>query len=442
MVSIFNYRAYKDRMGKRYAFYLKHFVASRTLSHESLKHIQETEYKEFVKFAMEHSSFYKSRFSEVRSPENLSAIKSLPILDKETLRKNIEDIRTVAKEDAVISKTGGTTGASLEVYFTKDDMQKRFGMLDAFRNNYGYVLGKKTAWFSGKAILSKGDISKKRFWKTDYIHKVRYYSTFHIQQLNVESYIKNLIEFMPEYIVGFPSSLVDLAAYGLENNITFPSHCVKAIFPTAERVDDHTKKVLERFFRTEVYDQYASSEGAPFIIECQNRNLHIEMQSGIFEVLDEQNNDAKKGRLVLTSFTTHGTPLIRYDIGDELVLSDETCDCGNNNPLVAKILGRTSDFIFSAEIGKINLGNISNALKDVSGVKQFQVIQDSLDALQIKIVIDQAKFSKADRKQFIQNMRDRVGNKMHIDIEEVLDIPRETSGKFRLLKNNIKHLVP
>ena len=36
-----------------------------------------------------------------------------------------------------------------------------------------------------------------------------------------------------------------------------------------------------------MYNQYASSEGAPFIIECKEGNLHLELQSGVFEVLDE-----------------------------------------------------------------------------------------------------------------------------------------------------------
>jgi phenylacetate-CoA ligase len=428
-------------MGKKYAFYFEHLVKSRSLPFEDLKSKQVSEYENFVKFAIENSAFYKMKYAHIDAPWKLDNIKNLPILDKETLRQNIDDIRTIPQEEAVISKTGGTTGVSLKVYFTKDDTQKRFGMLDAFRNDFGYTLGKKTAWFSGKAILGKKDIARNRFWKMDYIHKVRYYSTFHIQRKNATAYIENLIKFRPEYIVGFPSCLLDIANYGLEHDIAFPADCVKAIFPTAEQVDINTKNVLERFFKTSVYDQYASSEGAPFIIECKNRKLHLEMQSGVFEVLDADNNEAKQGRLIMTSFTTHGTPLIRYDIGDELLLSDETCNCGNENPLVAQILGRTNDFIFSKEIGKINLGNISNALKDVTGVRQFQVVQDSLDAIKIKIVIDEVKFLERDRVQFIRNIRDRVGDKMHIDLEEVSEIARESSGKFRILKNNIKHLI-
>ena len=40
--------------------------------------------------------------------------------------------------------------------------------LDNFRSKYGYKLGARTAWFSGKDILNINDVRKLRFWKTDY----------------------------------------------------------------------------------------------------------------------------------------------------------------------------------------------------------------------------------------------------------------------------------
>jgi phenylacetate-CoA ligase len=165
------------------------------------------------------------------------------------------------------------------------------------------------------------------------------------------------------------------------------------------------------------------------------------MQSGVFEVLDNNDQPAKEGRLVVTSFTTQGTPLIRYDIEDRIELSDEICDCGNNNPMVKQILGRIDDYVFSKETGKINLGNVSNTLKDVKGIVKFQAIQESLESIVLKIVIDNDVFSQKDKKQFLMNWKDRVGNSIKLDLEFVDDIPVEKSGKFRMVKNNIKHLI-
>ena len=157
------------------------------------------------------------------------------------------------------SKTGGTTGKSLEILFTQDNMQERFAMLDDFRSRIGYELGKKTAWFSGKALLTDRDVKRNRFWKNDYWHRVRYYSTFHVHNKYLKYYVEDLIKFKPEFFVGFPSSILEIAKFGIANNYDFPANTVKAIFPTAETITPEMREVIERFFKTKMYNQYASS---------------------------------------------------------------------------------------------------------------------------------------------------------------------------------------
>ena len=438
LISLFNYLAYKDRYGKGYANYRAVFLQNRTLSLEDLKKNQK---ERFAKFLAQSKT--KSQFYNHYPLLDIEDIASLPILNKEDLRKEIKQVYTITKKEGIISKTGGTTGKSLEVLFTKDNMQERFAMLDDFRARFGYGLGKRTAWFSGKNLLTSSDLKKNRFWKTDLLYNVRYYSTFHIKEEYLKFYVEDLIKFSPEFLVGFPSSLLEIAKYGLRNNYDFPGNTIKAVFPTAETITQEMREVIGKFFKTKLINQYASSEGAPIILECKNGNLQLELQSGIFEVLDQDNKPAQSGRLILTSFTTEGTPLIRYDIGDSITLEDQQkkCDCGNQNPLVKEILGRIDDFIYSPENGKINLGNVSNTLKDTKGIVKFQVVQNHLDKIEILVIKDDACFSKKIEDVFIKNWRDRLGQSVEIIITYVDSITVEKSGKFRMVKNNIKHLI-
>ena len=417
------------------------FKKNRTLTLAELREIQKNKYAAFIKHARESSSYFESTIPRGERSLKLEHISDLPILSKEDIRRNLDQIYTISKNQAVISKTGGTTGKALEVFFTHTDFQERFAMLDNFRANFGYELGKKTAWFSGKNIITSRDIKKNRFWKKDYIYNVKYYSTFHIKTDYLKFYIEDLIRFEPEYLVGFPSNILEIAKYGLKNNVTFPKEMLKAIFPTAESVTSDSREIIETYFNCGLYDQYASSEGAPFILECVNNKLHLELQSGVFEVLGPNHEPAKIGKLVVTSFTTHGTPLIRYDIGDSIELSDGACDCGNQNPLVKQILGRVDDYIYSPETGKINLGNISNTLKDTKGIIKFQVTQNDLNHILIKLIIDTSSYDEKSRVKFEKNWRDRLGYTMNIDYKYVSKIDVESSGKFRLVKNNIKHLI-
>lgn len=442
-VTAYNYLAYRQRYRGKYREYLELFKKNRSLSLDELKAIQNKRFLEFLDYAVNKSVFYKDIYQGIVLPDTVNGISALPIVNKEMFRKRVYDIHSVASADAIHSKTGGTTGKSLEVYFTPDNMQERFAMLDDFRGRTGYELGKKTAWFSGKNLLTERDIRKNRFWKTDNLYKVRYYSTFHIKDAYLKYYVEDMIKYRPEYLVGFPSTILEIAKYGLSHGYDFPANTVKAVFPTAETITQEMRDYIEPFFKTKMYNQYASSEGAPFIFECEKGNLHLELQSGVFEVLDDNNQPAQSGKLVCTSFTTYGTPLIRYDIGDSLVLEapDKKCTCGNHNPLVKEILGRIDDYVYSPEIGKINLGNVSNTLKDTHGIVRFQAVQNELNRIDVLVVVDRTVFNEKIEKVFIQNWRDRIGNKMELTINYVDDIPVEKSGKYRIVKNNVKDLI-
>lgn len=442
-VTVYNFLAYKKRYGGKYKQKLALFSINNKLSLNELKHDQTKRLVAFLSFANQSSSFYKKLYSsiDISKINSVEQLIQLPIVDKEQLRTNIKDVHTISKDKGIVCKTGGTTGKSLEVYFTSEDMQERFAMLDNFRAKTGYQLGKKTAWFSGKNLLTARDINKKRFWKTDYLYHVNYYSTFHIKEEYLKYYVQHLLKFQPEYIVGFPSSILEIAKYGIRNNITFPPNVVKAIFPTAETISDEMREFIEPFFKAKMFNQYASSEGAPFIFECEKGNLHFDLQSGVFEVLDDDNQPANSGKLVVTSFTTHGAPLIRYDIGDSIELTHEICDCDNHNPILKEILGRIDDYVYSPENGKVNLGNVSNTLKDTKGIVKFQAIQNSLDELEILMIVDDKIYNPEVEKTFIKNWEHRIGKKMKLKINYVSDIPTEASGKYRMVKNNIKHLI-
>src|SRR5690606_38646819 len=167
LITLFNLRAYRTRYGKFYKNYLKEYSQNRNLSLEALLKIQDEKLVELFNYAKTNSKFYNNLYKEnnmeLRSAAN--GLKHLRIIDKELLRKNIENIYTIGKDKGLLSKTGGTTGKSLEVLYTKKNIQERFAILDTFRNSQYYKLGKKTAWFSGKNLLTEKDINKNRFWK-------------------------------------------------------------------------------------------------------------------------------------------------------------------------------------------------------------------------------------------------------------------------------------
>jgi Coenzyme F390 synthetase len=290
LITLYNIKSYGYRYAGKYEEFRNTFKKNRYLKLDELKKIQSERYSQVINKAITQSEFYKKLYENIDNPSDINNIRNLPIVSKETIRNNIDSIVIKTNEKLITSKTGGTTGQSLIVKKRKQDIQERFAMLDDFRSRFGYELGKKTAWFSGKSLLTPIDIKKKRFWKTDHKHNVRYYSTFHIKEDYLKHYVNDLIKYSPEFLVGFPSSILDIAKYGIANGYVFPPNTVKAVFPTAETVTIDMRAAIESFFKTKIYDQYASSEGAPFITECESGCLHMELQSGVFEVLNDKDD--------------------------------------------------------------------------------------------------------------------------------------------------------
>lgn len=425
----YNSRLYRDRHDGRYSFFRHYFAQWQVASEQEVEIEIRRRLDEFLSHACSRSERYREFAGKPLS--------EFPILEKESLIRRLDSIRTVAEGEGVVSLTGGTTGASMKVIYTREDIQERNALLDHFRAAYGYRLGEKVAWFSGKDLATQDDVERGRCYRDDRRNRIRFFSTFLINRANFDSYWNALHEFQPRFMVGFPSSVLDIAMYARERGLK-AGWKVDVMFPTAETVLPVHRETIGDVFGCRLVDQYASSEGAPFILECQEGRLHIHPLSGVFEVLDEHGRPAREGEMVVTSFSTRGTPLIRYRIGDRIRLAapEDHCGCGSNFPLVDWIDGRTSDFVYSAETGRVNLGNLSNCTKDVAGILSFQVQQDAVDEILVRVVADH-RFDQTEGDRFERALRLRMGGMMRIRLERVDEIPRERSGKFRIVKNNI-----
>lgn len=346
-------------------------------------------------------------------------------MNKRDIVNNLDSIKTLSENRGLISLTGGTTGASMKVIYTKSDIQERFAILDHFRSKHGYKLGKKTAWFSGKNLISEEHLLKGICSHYDFINKIKFYSTFHINQNNFDIYWNSLNHFQPEFIVGFPSSVYEICKIADSKGLKLRNK-VKVFFPTAETVLPEYRELIGKIMGCKLVDQYASSEGAPFILECEAENMHIHPLTGIFEVVDENMQPAQEGEVLVTSFTTEGTPLIRYRIGDRIKLApqDKQCLCGSCFPLVEKIEGRSTDYIQSPTHGKVNLGNISNSTKNIAGIIKFQVFQKELERVNV-LVVARPDFVAKEQSKFKKNLAERFGSQLEIHLQVVNEIPKE-----------------
>ena len=397
---------------------------------------QMEELKKLLAFAVAHSDFYRELYAgiDVASIQRIEDLQRLPIVDKEALRVNLSRVQTQGEKGAVVEHTGGTTGKSLVVLQRVSDSMRRMATLDHFKTRVGFEHRRmKRATFNGKHIVPPGQKSKV-FWRYNAACKQMIYSSFFITEDNIPYYLNGLRRFQPDALDGFFTCMTDIAHY-LHRKGEKPGFSPKAIFPTSETVSPLGRALLEEVFGCKVYDQYASSEGAPFVTDCAHQTLHMDLSSGVLEHFGE--ND----EVLITSFSTYATPLIRYRIGDSMIFAPEgtTCPCGMQAPVVESIQGRSLDFLYTPQGARVNAGNVANLLKNMpNAVIRAQFRQVKLDEITALLEVDKSLYREEHDQLLRQEFLHKFGPQMRVNIEHLDEIPRETSGKFRMIKNDVQ----
>lgn len=434
MTTIKGYLNARTRYGKAYYAYRAFLEDFDTWSLDKKLAYQREELIRFIRYANENSAFYRELYAgiDLNSIRSVEDLQKLPVVDKEMLRANIDSCIVWGNEPYVESHTGGTTGKSLTVHFTVSDYMKRMAFLDHFKAKVGFEHRKmRRATFNGKHIVPP-EQKKKIFWRYNRACKQMIFSSFHITEENMGYYVEELNRFKPQALDGFFTSICDIARY-IERHDLQLTFTPIAIFPTSETLTKEGRVLLERVFGCKVYDQYASSEGAPFVTECLQQVLHVGLASGVFEPYTENNE------VLVTSFTTHGTPLIRYRIGDRMTFdSNASCTCGDNEPIVRSIEGRRLDFLYTAAGAKINAGNVSNILKYLpNAVVRSQFLQSKKEEVTLLLEVDQALYKPEYNDLLQEEFHHKFGADTKLMIRCVEEIPREKSGKFRMIKNTV-----
>lgn len=357
------YRKTRSRYGNLYYSFLIELEKRQYLNEHHARNYQEQELQRLLRHVIEKSPFYKEFYKniDIEKIRTVADLKALPVLDKEMLLHNIQDIYTVSESAAAESEISFEKGTVIKLLFTKEDVQKKKAFLDFFKKQHGAVnLEMKRASFSSRRIIPDNQPNKV-FWRDNYFVRQRIYSSYYCTQENAAAYVEDLEKYKPDFIDGLPSAIYELAKFINRNKLILSFKPV-AIFSVAEAVRPEYRKEIEEAFDCPLRDRYSSSDAAPFVMECVKGRMHYNVYSGVIETTEE-------GNMIVTSFNNYGTPLIRYDIGDRVQLPemDEGCECGSVHPIFEKIYARPFQQPSSVSRGDLSTDYYPDNVQQVSG---------------------------------------------------------------------------
>lgn len=417
------------------------------LSLRALKEIQFGAFRELMTHCYANSPFYRRLWQshgvhpdDIRS---LADLRSIPMVSKQDLRRYTEEFYTEkVRRSMTAVHSSGTTGSPITVHFSNQDIGRRFAFLERCRRWAGVHIGQKRATFTGRNIVPR---SAGPFWRHNLPGRQLLFSSYHLSLDNLAWYVEALARFQPVIIDGYPSAIHIVAEHLLRSGRAARIR-PQAILVSAETVFCHQREAIEAAFQTKLYNQYASSEGAPFVSECKYGRLHIHLDSGVIEILDPEGDPVSPGQigqLVVSSFTTSVVPLLRFAIGDMAIPSEDQdpCPCGLPFPAVDALVGRVDDVLCTPDRGFV--GRLDTVFKGVpSSIVEAQIVQISPEVILLRVVPDLRQYRPEHARQIVEQMRSKLGEVVTIDVEEVRSIPRSANGKMRPVVNLCGDLLP
>jgi phenylacetate-coenzyme A ligase PaaK-like adenylate-forming protein len=189
----------------------------------------------------------------------------------------------------------------------------------------------------------------------------------------------------PTLLATYPSAALLLAEEAMAGRLRIP---VREIWTGGESLTPAARTVIASAFGCSVSLSYGASEFLALASECELGRMHLNSDWALLEPVDERHRPVPAGEVghttLLTNLANRVQPLIRYDIGDRVSVSDEPCACGSGLPVI-EVEGRVDDLLMLDDANGHSVSllplALTTVLEDDAGVFDFQLQQRGQRAL-------------------------------------------------------------
>ena len=326
--------------------------------------------------------------------------------------------------------TSGSTGTPVTCVCTSDGHRMFIAAREA--RSFGWAgssIRKRRSMLGGRKIVRLGAV-RGPFHRINWTEDQIYLSAHHISPNNARLYADALNRFQPQVMTGYAQSHYLLARMFLDQGLKIDFQ-PDALILGSEKLTAEMKAVLKQVFHARAYEEYGSIENCVLATECSEGRLHISSDFGVVEVLDDNDRPVpagSMGRIVCTGLLNRAQPLVRYELGDRIVLSREACACGRNHlPVIEEVLGRLEDVLVSPD-GRVSACS-HRLYHGLPNVLEAQLVQERLDRIRVRVV-RAAGFQVQDEQAIRKRIQDHLGA-VEVVVEATPELKRTERGKFR-----------
>ena len=393
-VAAFGALLYKFRFGDGFA------------SREAIEAYQIDRLKKIL-IAAKDVPYYRALFRDIHFDpaadfKSTADLARLPLLEKETLRKDLKHFINPKYRGLVYPyATSGSTAEPLRFYMTWRMLAVDRGMI---YRHYKWATGKiRPAIFQlrGHERRSPAD----PLYRYSFADNAYCFSAYDLNSRTAAAYVRELKALNPELIRGYPSSVFALCDHVTPEDVAALTN-LRSIIVSSETLTDAERARIEATFGRPVLNWYGMAE--PAIVMKQARGsdeMKIALEYGFPEFLDTDRDDVK--RLVATSYDNVVMPFIRYATGDLVQVDPGRTTQFGTCPYVKTVIGRKDEVLIGPSGARLPSINFYTMLRSYP-FKSFQFVQ--FTTLEVLFLYSaDAPLAAADAERLKRELQERLG---------------------------------
>lgn len=351
-------------------------AARRNLAAEKLAAVRDERLRTFVRHAFRTVPFYERLAASLRlNPEAIRSfddLQLLPILTPAQVRARPADFisRAVAKSACVPERRLDAAGAAAALPMSRSAAIEAVAMQRRFQVAHGIEQGTWSCYFGGQNVVPRGQ-SRPPFWRTNYAERRIIFSPYHLSEQTVEAYVDALNLYQCPWLQGHPRVLGNLSELVTAAGLTI-DYPLRWITTHAETLLGIQRRAIRRAFGLSPRINYAAPCGLATIMEEPGGRLLVNEDHAAVEFLESAVDGTC--RIVGTNFSNLAAPLLRYDTGDTVTVSNRFVQ--NHLPReVTSCMGVSTDQIVLPS--GVRIGRLERMFDDLAAVRAFLIVQHS-----------------------------------------------------------------
>lgn len=371
---------------------------------------------------------------------NGDKLTDFPVINKQIILNRYEDFLVPEhkipgqKGKLHVQKTSGSTGTPFAV---PQDTRCRTRRIATIK-----VENEKIGFHSFEPMMHLRAV--KHYWsdKGDWFYNrklnILYADNSNLTNEKIANILTAINQYRIKVVRGYMTTLDTITRYAVEHGISLQSH--PTFISVGELLLESLRLRIVEELDCHIISQYGNEENGIFgqsSMDAPGDTIYLNRANCYIEILKMDSDDpvaeGELGRVVVTDFTNHALPMIRYDIGDVAKIGEVI-----HGELVSitSLSGRKTDLIYTTSGHRVDLFNsISPDIYNNPQILQWQFVQEGKTEYVLRLCLREDR-SKSSEPQWRESLKSLLGTDASIRIEYVNEIPVLNSGKGKIIIQN------